>query len=296
MAFWIAERPLVGKPLFYIDIDVSKRHMRPMKIQHNLSSPGDSQTLFIHPDRPAARFRPLKALHHFRELIKDKEDTAQVFHIFECLPRPGFRKDAKAFVESAKGKALLESEPELAVLLDDHDRLRQMPAGSLAHAYCDFMEKEGLSAAGLIAEYDQFSPRKYGDLIEWYGFRQRDTHDLLHILTGYGRDALGEACVLAFTYGQNPALGNVFIAYAAGLNMKKQVKSEAPIFKAIREGQKMGKACPRINQENITELLAQPLDALRERLHIKTPHFYHEAHKQFRAQDVDPYNMLAQTA
>ena len=267
-----------------------------MKINHDFSAPGDSNTPFVHPERPAARFRPLKAIHHFRELIKDKEDTEQVFHIFESLPRPGFRKDAKTFVESAKGKELRVREPELAPILDDHARLREMPAGSLAHAYCDFMEKEGLSAAGLIAEYDRFSPRKYGDLIEWYGFRQRDTHDLLHVLTGYGRDALGEACVLAFTYGQNPALGNLFIAYAAGLNMKKQVKSKAPIFKAIREAQKMGKACPRINEENITELLAQPYEELRQRLHIRTPHFYHEAHAKFREKNVDPYDMLAQLA
>tara|TARA_R110000824_G_scaffold97190_15_gene232171 strand:- start:1075 stop:2058 length:984 start_codon:yes stop_codon:yes gene_type:complete len=295
-AIWIAQPSLVGKRLSSIDINVNNRQIWPMKISHNFSAPSDSEIPFVHPDRAPARFRPLKALHHFRELIKDKEDTSQVFHIFESLPRPGFRKDAKAFVESDKGKALLESEPELASLLDDHDRLRQMPAGSLAHAYCDFMEKEGLSAAGLIAEYDQFSPNKYGDLIEWYGFRQRDTHDLLHVLTGYGRDALGEACVLAFTYGQNPSLGNVFIAYAAGLNMKKQVKSDAPIFKAIREGQKMGKACPKINEENIAELLAQPLDVLRERLHIHTPRFYHEAHAKFRARNVDPYDMLAQAA
>jgi|TARA_R100001244_G_scaffold86820_3_gene66340 ubiquinone biosynthesis protein COQ4 len=267
-----------------------------MKIDHEFPSPRDSQAPFIHPERPAARFRPLKALHHFRELIKDKEDTEQVFHIFESLPRPGFRRDARAFVESDKGKALLVSEPELAPLLDDHDRLRQMPEGSLAHAYCDFMEKEGLSAAGLIAEYDRFSPRKYRDLIEWYGFRQRDTHDLLHVLTGYGRDALGEQCVLAFTYGQNPALGNLFIAYAGGLNMKKQVKSDAPVFKAIREAQKMGKACPRINEESIIDLLAQPLEELRKRMHIHTPKFYHQAHAAYRAQNVDPYDMLAQAA
>lgn len=270
--------------------------MKSMKINHDFTAPSDSQTPFINPERPASRFRPLKALHHFRELVKDKEDTEQVFHIFESLPRPGFRKDARAFVESDKGKALLVSEPELAPLLDDHDRLRQMPEGSLAHAYCDFMEKEGLSAAGLIAEYDRFSPRKYHDLIEWYGFRQRDTHDLLHVLTGYGRDALGEACVLAFTYGQNPSLGNVFIAYAAGLNMKKQIRSDAPIFKAIREAQKMGKACPRITEESIIDLLAQPLDALRQRMHIRTPHFYHQAHEKFRARNIDPYDMLAQAA
>ncbi|QJB70759.1 hypothetical protein HF685_08575 [Parasphingorhabdus halotolerans] len=257
---------------------------------------GGTEPAFIHPDRPEARFRPLKALHHFRELIKDKEDTAQVFHIFESLPRPGFRTDAEAFVYSDKGKGLRVSEPHLPNLLDDHERLRKLPAGSLAHAYCDFMEKEGLSAAGLVEEFDRFAPKQYGDLIEWYGHRQRDTHDLLHILTGYGRDALGEQCVLAFTFGQNPAIANIFIAYAGGLNMKKQVKSDAPVFKAIREAQKMGKACPRISEENITELLAQPLDELRKKLNMTPPKFYRQAHEQYRADGIDPYDMLAQAS
>ena len=278
--------------IFYIDINVNSGQMRTMEMKHDFA--GGTEPTLIHPDRPEAHFRPLKALHHFRELIKDKEDTAQVFHIFEALPRPGFRNDAEAFVYGDKGKALRASEPHLPDLLDDHERLRKMPAGSLAHAYCDFMEKERLSAAGLVEEFDRFAPKQYGDLIEWYGHRQRDTHDLLHILTGYGRDALGEQCVLAFTYGQNPALANIFIAYAGGLNMKKTVKSDAPVFKAIREAQKMGKACPRISEQNITELLAQPLDELRKILNIKPPTYYQEAHRVYKSEGIDPYDMLAQ--
>ena len=40
---------------------------------------------FHHPSRPASEFRPLKAWHHFRKLIADKEDTEQVFHIIAAL-------------------------------------------------------------------------------------------------------------------------------------------------------------------------------------------------------------------
>ena len=61
-------------------------------------------TIFSHPDRIPAKFRPLKAFRHFRNLIKDKEDTEQVFHIFENLPRKGFIDDARAFVESEGGQ------------------------------------------------------------------------------------------------------------------------------------------------------------------------------------------------
>ncbi|GAB5489058.1 MAG: hypothetical protein Pars2KO_26280 [Parasphingorhabdus sp.] len=266
-----------------------------MKMNHKFNTAG-TEPMHVHPERPESRFRPLKALHHFRELIKDKEDTEQVFHIFECLPRRNFRMEALAFSTSEKGEHIRGQEPYLPDILDDHERLRAMPEGSLAHAYCDFMEKEGLSAAGLVEEFDKFHARKYGDLIEWYGNRQRDTHDLLHVLTGYGRDALGEQCVLAFTYGQSPAPAHLFIAYLGGLNLKKTIKSKAAVFKAITQARKMGRACPRITEESILEMLAQPLDELRKQMNIETPTAYLEAHKAYRSEGIDPYDLLGDQA
>ncbi|WP_232343430.1 Coq4 family protein [Novosphingopyxis sp. YJ-S2-01] len=249
------------------------------------------------PDRVRPRFRPFKAMRHFRNLIADKEDTSQVFHIFEALPRRKFRVEAQAFVESDAGRAVMEREPYLPDILDDHERLRAMPEGSVAHAYCDFMESEGLSAAGLVAEYDRFTGgRRYGDWMEWYANRNRDTHDLLHVLTGYGRDALGEQCVLAFTYGQNPAPANLFIAYAGGLNLKKTTKSDAPVLKAINEARKLGRACPRISEQSILDLLAEPLELARKRLNITPPVYYQEAHRRLRARGIDPYDLLAKAA
>jgi ubiquinone biosynthesis protein COQ4 len=84
---------------------------------------------FIHPDRPELRWRPFKAVQHFRNLIADKEDTEQVFHIFQCLPRKAFRGEAVEFLKTDFGQALKEREPFLPDLLDDHDRLRAMPIG-----------------------------------------------------------------------------------------------------------------------------------------------------------------------
>ena len=250
----------------------------------------------VHPDRPKLRKRPRKALHHFRELLKDKEDTEQVFWIFEALPRQSFRDDALRFGTSDAGRAIYSSEPYLPDLLDDHERLRAMPEGSVAHAYCDFMEAEGLTAAGLVAEGEKMGKKRYDDLIQWYGNRNRDTHDLLHVLTGYGRDGLGEQCVLAFTYGQDPSLAHLFIAYAGGMNMKKVTGTKAPVFKAINQAKRHGKAGPRVWEMPIAELLAEPLDAVRERLHIGEPTYYHEAHRILREEGRDPYDILGKKA
>lgn len=253
-------------------------------------------TIFSHPDRQPLKFRPFKALGHFRKLIKDKEDTEQVFRIFESLPRKGFIADARAFIESATGQRLMASEPCLPDLLDDHTALEKLPAGSVGRAYLDFMCREGLSAAGLVAENDKMGRPKYNDQIQWYGNRLRDTHDLFHILTGYGRDALGEQCVLGFTYGQNRNLGNFFIAYLGGLELGRRIKTDAPVIAAIRQGQRHGTASQSIVEQDIRALLAEPLEAARARLGIGKPTIYEAAHQRYRNRGIDPYNFLAAAA
>ena len=249
-------------------------------------------TVFRNPARPQPKREVGKALHHFRELIKDKEDTERVFHIYEALPSSDFLPRARALTLSAKGEALRASEPFLPPILDDHAALLAMPEGSVAHAYVEFMRREGLSAAGLVAESDKMGRPKYGDLVEWYGFRQRDTHDLMHVLTGYGRDALGEQCVLLFTHGQSPSHGHLLLGYAGALNIKKQVKSKAPVYRAVREAHRIGKACPPIIEMPIRELLAMDLAEARAMLRIAEPVWYRRCHEVWRSEGVDPYDLL----
>ncbi|AXK43568.1 MULTISPECIES: Coq4 family protein [Erythrobacter] len=246
-----------------------------------------------HPHRPRARYRPLTALRHFRELLKDKENTAEVFRIYDALPSGQFIPRVRALTLSPHGEALRASEPYLPAILDDHDALRRLPEGSVAHAYCDFMEREGLSAAGLVEESEKADQPVYDDLVQWFGFRQRDTHDLMHVLTGYGRDALGEQCVLLFTHGQSPSHGHLLLGYAGSLHLKKLVKSQAPVMKATRQAHRTGKACPALVGLSIRELLTKDLKQARAELNIPEPHWYRECHRIWREEGIDPYDLLA---
>lgn len=256
-----------------------------------------TQIPFIHPDRERPRFQPLKALRHFRNLIADKEDTEQVFHIIRALSDNRFVERAREYWDSAEGQKVLAERETLIDVLDDHATLRKLPMGTVAHAYCDFMEREGLTAQGLADEYDKFADKTDApnDLLELYGNRQRDMHDLYHVLTGYGRDALGEQCVLAFTYSQNPNLGILFIAWAGGREIKKGLK-HVPIYGAIREAQKAGKIAQKIAHQDIRTLLAEPLADARKRLGISEPTVYNRAHAMMRAGGVDPYDLLGKDA
>lgn len=257
----------------------------------NLACAADG-TVFRNPARPQPKRDIGRALHNFRELIKDKENTALVFQIYDALPSKAFMPRARDLTLSEEGQALREAEPFLPPILDDHAALRRMPSGSVAHAYCDFMEREGLSAAGLVAESEKAGRPQYDDLIQWYGFRQRDTHDLMHILTGYGRDALGEQCVLLFTHGQQPAPGHLLLGYAGAYNIVKTVKSKAPVFKAVREAHRVGKACPPLVAMPIRQLLAMDLADARQKLGITPARWYAKCHEVWASEGIDPYDLL----
>lgn len=247
------------------------------------------------PGRPKMRYDLPKAWRNFRELVKDKEDTSKVAPIFEALPWRGIYDAALSFLATERAQDIRRKEPSLVAILDDHATLRKLPVGSLAHVYCDFMEREGLSAQGLVDELDKNrSPEMYwDDQVTWYYNRMRDTHDLLHILSGFGRDALGEQCVLAFTYSQQPSPAHLFLGYAGAVEIAKRKTVKAPVFRAVREAQKMGKACPRLVEMSITELLSMPIEEVRAKLNIAEPKFYREAHSMWRAAGIDPYDLMA---
>lgn len=251
-------------------------------------------TVLLHPDRPESKYRPLRAVRNFQMLMKDKEDTAAVFRIFESLPSKDFLPRIAELSLSERGTFLRQTEPCLPDILDDHAGLRRTPKGSLAHAYCDFMEAEGLTAAGLVAESDRAGRPRFPDLVEWYINRSRDTHDLFHVLTGYGRDALGEASVLLFTHGQSPSQGHLLIGYAGAANIKKMAKgSKAPVFGAVREAHRIGKGAPPLIAQPIRQLLERPLEDVRAELRIPSPVKYRECHRVWREEGIDPYNLLA---
>jgi len=251
-------------------------------------------TVLLHPDRLAPRYSLARAVKNFRLLLKDKEDTSLVFKIYESLPSKSFMPRVEALTMSDRGQYLRRTEPNLPEILDDHGSLRETPKGSLAHAYCDFMESEGLSAAGLVAEADKLGRPKYPDLVQWFADRSRDTHDLFHVLTGYGRDALGEQCVLLFTHGQSPTQGHLLIGYAGAANIRKMTwGSKAPVMGAVRQAKRTGRGAPKLIEQPIRELLKQPLDVVREALNIPEPTLYRECHRIWRSDGIDPYDLLA---
>lgn len=247
-------------------------------------------TAFIDPNRPIPKRRPLKAWRHMQKLIADKEDTAQVFHIIESLNGNSTRRDFQRFLESESGTELLASRSFLPDVLDDHAPLKALPIGTVGRTYVDFMEREGLTANGLVQESleQRAHHQQFDDDLHWYINRLRDTHDMYHILTGYGRDALGEASLLGYTHSQHGGMGISFIAFMGARQIAKVAPREARVKEVLAEGRRNGKQAKRIVEVDIESILDQPLHEVRERLNIAEPVLYKRALKVFEQYEQTP--------
>lgn len=255
-----------------------------------------SRVPFWDPARKPYKRDLRRAWYHFFEFKKDKEDTSEVFRFFDHLPWVDVDQRVRAFLATDEGKRIFETEPFLPDILDDHDALRRdYPAGSLAHAYCDYMETEGLSAAGLVAEFEEFRLEggRPDDQIEWYNDRLRDTHDLLHLLSGIGRDTLGEATLGAYVFSQRPSHGHLILGIAGSLVIKANVTTRAPVLAAIWDAKRAGRDCLPIAEHSIRDLLALTPDAARAKLRMKPARRYEECLAVWQQEGIDPLAILS---
>ena len=152
------------------------------------------------------RLEPLTAWRAFRRLIRNKEDTAQVFEIMRALSGRSVRRGYDRLLGTHEGGRQAFLREELAHRLDDPAWLACFGPGTVGAAYRDFREARGFTAEGLAMEARKVAPLADAPHpVIWYTRRLRDVHDIWHVLTGYETDALGEACVVAFSYAQQTA-------------------------------------------------------------------------------------------
>lgn len=213
------------------------------------------------------------ALRSLRRLLNDKEDTTQVFEIMRALNGTSTAKGYLRLLTTPEGGRIAYRREEFAARLMDDAWLDSLPDGSVGAAYRDFIREEQLSAEGLaeisrqgIKEVDEQHP------YAWFGRRTRDVHDIWHILSGYHRDALGEACLVAFSYAQTKGLGWALIG--AGAAWRAKGARDYPFVKAIWQGHQRGKAAAWLLGEDYERLMAEPLEGARRRLNITPPTIY----------------------
>ncbi len=206
-----------------------------------------------------------------RRLIADPEDTAQVFQITRAMGGPSVHEGLKRFRATTAGQKILSEQIDLLDTLRDREQLRDMRPDSLGRAYLAFMEGENLSADGLVEASEDGEQWADADLAR-YGQRLRDQHDLWHTVTHYGRDELGELCLLAFTYAQTRNRG-IGLIVLMGIHQLRKVYGSG-VFKAARRGYADGRRAAWLPAVDWERMLALPIDQVRTELGIHEPTSY----------------------
>ncbi|HZC16000.1 MAG TPA: Coq4 family protein [Caulobacteraceae bacterium] len=215
----------------------------------------------------------ITAFKALRRLLRDKEDTGQVFEIMGALNGDSTARNYQRLLRTPQGGRLAYEHVELAPLLMNDAWLDAFAPGTVGAAYRDFVRGENISADGLAEISRQRQSRvEQTHPYAWFGRRTRDSHDIWHIISGYHRDGLGEACLVAFSFAQTGSLGWAVIALGAALRSRGGPKH--PYVRAIWQGYQRGKAARWLAGEDYEQLMAEPLDAARKRLNITPATLY----------------------
>jgi len=228
------------------------------------------------------RLHPIAALRAIRALIRDREDTRQAFLLMDALRGKTTLRQFARFRATEVGRSVLAERRRLFDRLADRASLATLPAGTLGRAYYDFMETENLSAEGLaaVSNLNELPP---GDDMTLFRERTREMHDLLHIVAGYGRDPLGEACVGAFTYAQTGLKGFAVIAMFGARRIARNFPGH-PVRRTVFEAYRRGRRAKWLIGADWENLFDQPLDSVRTQFGVTPAAYYGPTLAAIRAQ------------
>jgi ubiquinone biosynthesis protein COQ4 len=209
---------------------------------------------------------PRRTFRALRALVANPDDTRHVFTIIESLSGHAPLRVLARFRASESGRRLLETRAQILPILRDRTKLEAMPKGSLAHAYLAFLDREKITADGLVqASVDgETGVFTRGGDFEYVGDRLRDTHDLWHAVSGYHGDVRGETALLAFSVAQTKNPG-VALIVAAGLLKAHDLELFGLVRRAFVNG-RQAEWLPAVEWEL---LLPLPVEEVRRRLRVE---------------------------
>jgi ubiquinone biosynthesis protein COQ4 len=208
-----------------------------------------------------------------QDLKRNREDTRQAVLLIDALRGKTSLRQLARFRQTETGRAVLAERRPLLDYLSDRQRLAALPPGTLGRAYYEFMAAENLTAEGLVEASQIRATLPAGEDMTLFRERSRDTHDLLHVVTGYGRDPLGEACLLAFSFAQTGLKGFAMVAIVVAQRIARRLRGQ-PVRRAVFEGYRNGRRAEWLYGADWENLLAEPVEAIRARFRINPPVYY----------------------
>ena len=163
--------------------------------------------------------RLLRALNQFRK-IRTAPEADRLKYVFGTLAAMGhdrYYETRDRYLGDPSFCQLLASKPTLSERMANMDALASMPASSLGRALHEYLSDDEIDYAKFITEYDTAGLSARAGVNKKYNDRERDLHDIIHVLFGYERTRFGEAATISTQYWQGGPAGFAVIAFAGVL-------------------------------------------------------------------------------
>jgi ubiquinone biosynthesis protein COQ4 len=234
--------------------------------------PSTSARFTARPRRARPQWR--RALRALRALLREPERTEQAFEVIAALDPDLMERGLARMLSHPEGRRLFVERPCLLDRLSDRAALARLPEGSFGRAYLAHVERHGLDP-GKLVELGRRQPeiRADDEGARWFADRSELSHDLHHVLTGYGADALGETALLWFSHGLAGGRGTALLMVGAALRVRHRT---GPGFaRYLARAWRRGRRAGRLAALPWEELLPRPLAEVRRIAGIEPPEAVH---------------------
>ncbi|PTL75884.1 Coq4 family protein [Vitiosangium sp. GDMCC 1.1324] len=190
-------------------------------------------------------------------LIKDSDRLDQVFELVDAVnaqPDAARRLMETVAQDSQLAHAVLKR-PRLGRV--DMDALAQLPEGTLGRAFVGFLRQNGLDPNALPV-------READDAVSYLQAHLLETHDLWHVVTGFGPDPVDELGLQAFYLAQNHSRVALSIIMTGVIStfLHRFDRHEAMMTRVTR-GWLLGRRAKRLIGTDWKQLMDRPLEEVR---------------------------------
>ena len=193
------------------------------------------------------------------------------------LKNPGSLDSVFAVANSVKDSPLAEQmkrhlliHPQFSALVKegwrpkaiDLTELQTLPDGTLGRCYADQLISQGITPDALI------DPSPVSNDADYITHRLRETHDIIHVLTGFGIDGDSELGLQGFNLAQTRSPLAVMLIFGGMLAALQDDEPLAPMLRAMARGFQLGLDAELVIAHKLEEGWNRPLQDWRQELRL----------------------------
>ena len=209
------------------------------------------------------RLQSLKMVASLASFLKHPDSLDSVFAVASSL------KDSPL---AEQMKRHLLAHPQFSALMKEGWRpkaidlmeLQELPEGTLGRCYADQLISQGITPETLI------DPSPVASDTDYITHRLKETHDIIHVLTGFGIDGDSELGLQGFNLAQTRSPLAVMLIFGGMLSALQNDESLAPMLRALARGFQLGLEADLVIARKLEEGWDRPLKDWRQELKLPT--------------------------